>query len=868
MTETELSYAYCEQISKRSGSNFYRSFDLLTYDRRRGMNALYAFARLADDASDDPSMQAASNLIGDNKFEPHLWHAWIDHIYDHRPFNDTETTLRPVGNASADVVGSVEAKPITTPIAAQSAAVPSLEPIAAAVRDTVHRFRIDRECLHDIVRGVAMDETLRIRNWPDLRLYCERVASSVGLACLSIWSEPSDRSIPDSIRSAAIDCGIAFQLTNILRDVMEDARRGRVYFAEDELAFYGTSRSQWLESETASSNATRSSSLGDWRGLVRMTIERANALYERGWAVATSLPPDGRRMFSLMWHTYRELLRKIEAEPERIWQTRVSLTASVKARLLITHVITPLFQRQCEVRGLEAAHSIDQAACGAGLAQCRTDLIATLETETSATCDADARGIHSHSIAQPRVAVVGGGLAGINAAMLLARHGCKVDLFESKSRLGGRVGSFVDAASGQSIDYCQHVGMYCCSALRQWIDDVGQTPLWTEQDTLHFVAANGKHIPVRALPLPAPAHLAGLLLRWPQLSFMDRLQIGRAIASLYRSRVTESFSRQPAREWLQSQRQSERCIQNFWATILVSALGEQLDRVTMGPVRKVLIDGFAIHRRAFHLLVPSRPLSELTDQAARDVLAKRGVRVVLNHPVSRIINSEAGRLALDQLEDSYDQIIIATPWQKTTELLSSSDTLGDGVRGERDEVNRVAQLASQLQSSPITGVHTWWDRPWLKQPHAILIDRLCQWVFTAPHSSSNTDQLSAQPGRTHEHYYQIVISASRDLPKGDSEAVLKAIKRDLAEVFPESAVASLLRAKVVTDPNAVFSVGPGHEESRVQSGVLASCGIWLAGDWTETQWPATMEGALRSGAIAAQGVLSSLGRPAKLLPGD
>jgi uncharacterized protein with NAD-binding domain and iron-sulfur cluster len=103
----------------------------------------------------------------------------------------------------------------------------------------------------------------------------------------------------------------------------------------------------------------------------------------------------------------------------------------------------------------------------------------------------------------------------------------------------------------------------------------------------------------------------------------------------------------------------------------------------------------------------------------------------------------------------------------------------------------------------------------------------------------------------HEHYYQIVISGSRDLPKGDSSRVLELVAADLAEVFPGAAQAKLLRGRVVTDPNSVFSVSPGHQRSRLAADRFAKNNIWLAGDWTDTQWPATMEGAIRSGSIAA-----------------
>jgi len=319
---------------------------------------------------------------------------------------------------------------------------------------------------------------------------------------------------------------------------------------------------------------------------------------------------------------------------------------------------------------------------------------------------------------------------------------------------------------------------------------------------------------------------------------------------------------QLAIDWLRANGQNERCIQNFWGTILVSALGEQVDRVTLEATHKVLIDGFATDRNGFHLLVPNRPLSDLLDENVSRTLINQGVEIRKGQIVKGVYKNEAGDFQLDipvdemDKEAKYDAVVVALPWNKVTEVLPA-------------ELQSRVQMAGRLQSSPITGIHTWWDRPWLREPHAILINRFCQWVFPAPQSHGLLANANADAAhQTKEHYYQIVISASSNLPIGDSELILKTVKQDLAEIFPESAVATLLRGRVVTDPNAVFSVAVGHETSRLASGVLENERIWLAGDWTATQWPATMEGALRSGAEAAQGVLCAFGRNAILVEND
>ena len=199
----------------------------------------------------------------------------------------------------------------------------------------------------------------------------------------------------------------------------------------------------------------------------------------------------------------------------------------------------------------------------------------------------------------------------------------------------------------------------------------------------------------------------------------------------------------------------------------------------------------------------------------------------------------------------FQAVVLAVPWHRLGVILSDATigSLPDGAKTLRD--------VQSLESAPITGVHTWWSKKWFNDPHAILIDRLCQWVFPGPGESD--------PNAS-EHYYQIVISGSRDLPKGDSEAVLRSVEADLREVFPElgNSGAKLLRGKVVTDPQSVFSVSRGHDESRLDTATFGAQGLFLAGDWTATGWPATMEGALRSGSLAANQVLHYVGRAAEV----
>lgn len=442
-----------------------------------------------------------------------------------------------------------------------------------------------------------------------------------------------------------------------------------------------------------------------------------------------------------------------------------------------------------------------------------------------------------------RTVVIGGGLAGCSAAWSLAQSGRRVTLVESKSRLGGRAGSYTDQETGQSIDYCQHVGMGCCAQLIKWIDILGQNASWLRQTELYFYGPDGRFQALRALPwVPPPLHMANWLVRWPGLTWSDRARIVLAMHALNQiplASTSDHLDRVSALQWLQSHKQSTPSLERFWATILTSALGESLDRVGLLSMVKVLQDGFLRQRDAFHLLIPQRPLDELFGSMVDSKLRECGVEVVLNAGPTRLDWDEHRccrvRLGCGQ-SLAADQFVLAVPWHRLGALLGECPI---------ESLRRSATLAGQLNPSPISGVHTWWDRAWLPTPHAVIVGRLCQWVFAHADPNSNA---------THSHYYQVVISASRGLPKGDSQAAIQLIESDLKAVFPEARAARLLRARVVTDPQAVFSVAPTTEALRPPSGSIHS-NICLAGDWTRTGWPATMESALLSGFAAADALL-------------
>lgn len=860
----ERSYGACALIAKRSGSNFVRSFDLLREDRRRAMYALYAFSRLADDATDSLEYRGSQGEPAKG-WSKDAWLAWVDGL----TLSD-ETAFR--GQASlAELGGAYESHSKGSSEVSQWDCG-ELGSIREALIDSIQRFSIPQRLLKEIVAGVDRDVEFRsLKRFVDLQHYMDQVASAVGLCCLAIWSEEGLPAEGSELWQHAVDCGHAFQLTNILRDVVEDAKRGRVYFATEDMERFGIKPQAWgeaLSQAEPKERIERLGAVGDWEGLLRVYQQRAEGCYASGWEVAKVLPADSLRMFSMMWETYHSLLSKVVMEPRKALMGRVRLGSARKAWLIGTHVFTPWFKGRLQTRThrgvLQAAES---------------------SAASSRIC------LDQTRLASPRVAVIGGGLAGMQVAGHLARHGCQTVLYEARQRLGGRVGSFEDVSSSKPIDYCQHVGMKCCKELLRWIGDQGQRGDWVEQRELHFRSSDGKSFCVKAWPLPAPYHLAGLLLRWPDLSMLDRLSIARGLFALLRTKPGGEFETEFALEWLRARGQSESAINRFWTTILVSALGEQLPRVRMGAVRKVMVDGFAASRDAYHLFVPQRPLSELVDQTSQALFKDVGVECSFGSVVQGLERSNEGTwsvlLRAGQRDtgastacgdstgrtdstgrmvrrvDGFDAVVIAVLWHRLGGILGEEQLSSLGW----DEAKREAwKRASGMDAAPITGVHTWWSAAWLPSPHAILIDRMSQWVFPGV----GTSETQGSVGAGSEVYYQVVISGSRDLPKGDTDSILRSVEQDLREVFPEigRSGATMLRGRVVTDPQSVFSdfgsANGSTGSGRLPIGIGASNGLVFAGDWTETGWPATMEGALRSGSLAAECVLEIVGRPAQL----
>ncbi|MBN2021909.1 MAG: squalene/phytoene synthase family protein [Pirellulales bacterium] len=287
-TTLEGSYRFCREAARRSGSNFAPCFRLLPSAQRRAMDALYAFTRHADDLGDNPQPAAARREALDR------WRA-----------------------AFADALAGRFAE--TSPDDARR--------LLPALADAVERFSIPPEHLRAVIDGVCMDLEPRLyETFDELAEYCHRVASSVGLACVRIWGYAG----PEPIE-AARRCGLAFQLTNILRDVAEDTRLGRVYLPQEDLRRAGYSVEQLQRGEMNEAFVR----------LVEIESARTEACYRQGAAVFDCLSPCGRRVFGMMFDVYYRLFQTLRRSPERLLRERIAMGRWAKLRIAARWLLLP-----------------------------------------------------------------------------------------------------------------------------------------------------------------------------------------------------------------------------------------------------------------------------------------------------------------------------------------------------------------------------------------------------------------------------------------------------------------------------------------------------------------------------------------------
>ena len=446
---------------------------------------------------------------------------------------------------------------------------------------------------------------------------------------------------------------------------------------------------------------------------------------------------------------------------------------------------------------------------------------------------------------QRSVLVVGGGLAGITAAIALRDAGLDVTLLEARPRLGGAATSY--QRGEMTVDNGQHVFLRCCTSYAGLIARLGMTGSVTIQDRFDVtVLSPSGQARLRRSNLPAPLHLARALAGYSLLSAGERARVGRAALGFHFASADDArLDAVRLGDWLASRGQGERARRRLWDLFVVSSLNIAGDEASVQLATTVIKTALLGANDAADIGMAAVPLGRLHAEATADLLERLGARIRLSAGAEAIEPQAGGgfrvRLTHDRESLSADGVVIAVPAARAGPLAESA-----GVPGA------AASAWSRLGASPIVNVHVLYDRKVMDLPFAAAVDSPVQWVFDK----------TSQAGLTRGQYLAVSLSAAGDIAEQPVSALREMFVPALEQLLPKAAGSSITDFFVTREPRATFWQGPGS--GALRPGTATSVpGIVLAGSWTDTGWPDTMEGAVRSGQTAARALISQLAtRPA------
>ncbi len=440
-----------------------------------------------------------------------------------------------------------------------------------------------------------------------------------------------------------------------------------------------------------------------------------------------------------------------------------------------------------------------------------------------------------------RVTVVGGGLAGITAALDCARAGAHVTLLESRGRLGGAAYSFT--RDGIRADNGQHVFLRCCTAYRALLSDLEADELVSLQPRLEIpvLAPGGRRAWLRRSGLPAPLHLAGAVARYPFLSVRERVAVARAMHKLRAVDRDGSAQRRALLRRLAARARAGSLTRSttVWSLIAKPTLNLRVDDASLAQAAQVFQLGLLEDTAAGDIGIARVPLSEIHDAAAHRALSRAGVDVRLRRGVTMIVPRGGGFCVECNGAPTLDTdvVILAVPVDRAARLLPP-----------QAGVDR--RIFAQLGRSPIVNLHVRYDRRVLDAPFAAGVHTPVQWVF------DRTESAGLDAGQ----YLVVSLSAADDELAASADDLRERYLPALADLLPAAREAAVEVFFVTREHSATFRAAPGARALRPPARTELP-GLVLAGSWTDTGWPATMEGAVRSGHAAAREALAAAPAP-------
>jgi zeta-carotene desaturase len=444
------------------------------------------------------------------------------------------------------------------------------------------------------------------------------------------------------------------------------------------------------------------------------------------------------------------------------------------------------------------------------------------------------------------VIVIGAGIAGLRAAVHLAARGARVTVLEAKAILGGRATAFVDPQTGERVDNGQHVMFGCYHETFAFLREIGTEDRIRVQPGLEvdFVDRAGERSRLSLPGLPPPMNFIAGLLDWSALGWGDRLAALR-LAGPIRTAQEEQRARsrgqtatriaaspgETVEEWLINNGQTARLREMLWEPLALAALNQSVRVAAAPPFVAVVAQMFGGGPKDASLALPTWPLDQLYAEPARRFIEARGGEVRVGCPARLYLTG--GRI--DHVESRGERlhagsVVAAVPWFALVDLFA----------GDVGPVDAIRNAAAATKPSPIASVNLWLDRRVLRTPFLGLPGRSMQWVFDKGQMFEESSHLT------------LVSSGADDMMGLPNDALIVLALSELREAWPEARAAKVLRATVVRERRATYSLAPG--QPMRPPATTAVKGLVLAGDWIDTGLPATIEGAALSGRRAAEAI--------------
>jgi squalene-associated FAD-dependent desaturase len=445
------------------------------------------------------------------------------------------------------------------------------------------------------------------------------------------------------------------------------------------------------------------------------------------------------------------------------------------------------------------------------------------------------------------VVIIGGGFAGLSAAVALCEQGFRVAVVEGKPALGGRAYSFTDPDTSDFVDNGQHVLMGCYTETLDFLNRIGarEQLVFHEDLDIEMLSGGGRSARLKTARLPGPLHMMGALLGYRHLSVADRINAMRGGIRMLAMRARgHELQGMTVAQLMDRLGQSERARQCFWYPLSVATLNDEPASSSSGLLAEVLKRAFFSRRRDSAFVYSRVGLSDLYCTGARRLVERAGGRVATRSTVESLELGAGGRVTCVKLRGGgrieAANFISSVPARQMLRFMP-----------ENAVADPFFSRLAGLSSSPIICVHLWLDREVTESPFVGFIGTTTQWLF-------NKRRIFAQRGENHPGYLSFVISGARGLVDRSYDEILEIVTRDLHAMIPRARDANILKSLVLKEKNATMAPDLRSHQLRPTAKTPID-NFFLAGDWIQTGLPATIESAVISGRAAAAAVAARVG---------